>query len=192
MLLYHATIDRYVDSIRERIDLRKSKKLLDFGPGFYTTPEVSFAERTALSKARRNNLYPKNPRAKPVVIVFDCDIDSYQTEELRLFEFTEASTIWGDFIYNNRQPGDDSLIPPQGSTYSFHNRNGNYDIVYGPTADGRITELADRKLLYIDEDTVSDMKASIYGTQVSFHTQPALEHLRFVRAYIVQQREGDP
>ena len=67
MKLYHGTILQHAINILENgIDLKKSKPFLDFGRGFYTTPDIEMARNMAFRIAgiviqRRgiNNTFPR-------------------------------------------------------------------------------------------------------------------------------------
>lgn len=47
IVLYHGTLDSFVASILQEIDLNRCKHLRDFGRGFYTTTNLRQAERWA-------------------------------------------------------------------------------------------------------------------------------------------------
>lgn len=177
ILLYHGTMDIYADSIISNgINLKKSKRHLDFGPGFYTTPEKSFAVNTAENRAKRYNKFSKShaPR-RPSVVIFDCDIE--QLNSLSIKCFPSPSDAWGRFVLANRITSDSIRQSVE------HNFDHRFDCVIGPTADGRsgaidaLVELLDSgkaPLSQIRTASIVPSRRLNWGIQYSFHTTTAL------------------
>lgn len=178
ILLYHGTIDKYADDIIQNgILLKKSKRHLDFGPGFYTTPDKDFAIVTAKRRMKRYNIFRENKVdwVEWRVLEFECDED--ELNSLRRKLFVEANEEWARFILANRC-----------SNTSIHssfdnNINGKYDIVCGPTADGTngsltpIVKAIDLGKLRIEDADYSSFAPSTHGAwddQFSFHTAKSL------------------
>lgn len=181
ILLYHGTMDIYADNIaRSGISLQKSKPYLDFGPGFYTTPERSFAVNTAENRAKRYNKFSRirMPR-NPAIVIFECD-----NERLNLLShkyFSSPSDVWGRFVLANRITNDSIRQSTE------HNCDHRFDCVVGPTADGKSGAI-DTLVELIDSGKVPLSKIRTYsiipsrhlnwGIQYSFHTSAALACLK--------------
>lgn len=173
--LYHGTIDKYAaDIICNGVDLRKSKKHLDFGPGFYTTPDKQFAVETARTRAKVYNAFNRDGPVGPKVLVFECD-DSLLAALTRKV-FTSADTFWAQFILANR-------CENQAIHKCYDNNlDGQYDVVSGPTADGRgtLTPIVSQvtsgecSIESIDYSAFTPSKSKHWGSQMSFHTGKSL------------------
>ena len=191
ILLYHGTMDIYADSIaRNGISLQKSKPYLDFGPGFYTTPERGFAVNTAENRAKRYNKFSRTcmPR-NAAIVVFECD-----DERLSLLShkcFSSPSDVWGRFVLANRITSDSIR---QGTE---HNCDHRFDCVIGPTADGKsgaidaLVELVDSRkvpLSQIRTGSIIPPRRLNWGIQYSFHTPAALACLKLSEVQYIQSR----
>ena len=176
MILYHGTIDKYADSIMNNgILLKKSKPHLDFGPGFYTTSDKEFAISTAKWRMRRYNAFHKNDPVKWRVVELECYEDRIPL--LRIKTFEKADDLWAKFILANR-----SMNPKIKSAFD-NNIYACYDVVSGPTADGKngdltqIVEALDSDKIRIEEIDYSLFAPSAnssWGHQISFHTEKSL------------------
>ena len=176
IFLYHGTIDRYAaDIVAHGIDLSKSKPHLDFGPGFYTTPDFQFALETARSRANRYNSF--RPEQKPVipsVLTFECDDALFQSLNQKTFDKPDSS--WGRFILANRC--ESHLV----HECFDHNIDAKYDIVFGPTADGKgtltpIVEKINTDASFIEQADYNSFVPALHktwGRQISFHTMRSL------------------
>ena len=182
LILYHGTLDRYADSIkRDGIILSKSKKFLDFGPGFYLTEDYNFACETAKRRSFKNNQFPKNEKSFPAVIKlkYNPSICCFSRQ------FLSPDKEWGTFIYNNRHKNEKALICNLG--LCLHNRAGIYDIVSGPIADGNVIAYFDTKVIGMTEtilNNISPKKDDPF--QVSFHTETAITALEFLSYNIIR------
>lgn len=175
MLLYHGTIDKYAhDIIANGIDLRKSKSFLDFGPGFYTTTSRAFAENTAKLRMKRYNAFHKEAQVGWKVIELVCDETELQTLNVKKFQLHDAE--WGRFIIANR------CNNPSVHTAYDNNTKCQYDIVSGPTADGKGTltpivaavNKGGLRLEDVDCTKFAPSEHGIWGEQTSFHTEKSL------------------
>ena len=112
----------------ETPDLTKSRKGMDFGSGFYATPNRESAERwaTKLSYLRRCNT--------PVVLSFPFDEDGARAAGL-VKDFPAMNIDWVKFVLANRL---------EEFTASEHNLDNRYDIVHGYIADDRLMQIIDR------------------------------------------------
>jgi hypothetical protein len=85
--LYHGTTKARAASIRENgIDLSKSRPVLDFGPGFYTTRILKQAQDWGAEV-----LHFRVPRAS---------LEHFQAKN-----FSSAGSDWADFVRMNRSGG---------------------------------------------------------------------------------------
>lgn len=185
MILYHGMLDKYAHDICENgINLNKSKPLLDFGKGFYTTNEIKFSLRTARYRANKNNIF-KNQYAKPAVVILK--INNSQCKNFKIKKFDCANEQWAKFIINNRCKREcikkKKLIN--------HNHDSKYDIVIGPTADGNITNImyelgkgAYRINKGIYKEFLTDEGKDL-GKQISFHTKEVISCIEILKYVII-------
>ena len=178
--LYHGTIDKYAaDIIYNGVNLLKSKNHLDFGRGFYTTPDKQFAIETAKTRARAYNAFNKDNPVNPNVLVFECDDSRFAA--LTQKNFIIADALWAQFVLSNRCERQD--VHEQ---YD-NNLDSRYDVVSGPTADGRGTLTPIIHQLDTGECSIEDVNytafapAKHWGKQISFHTNKALACIRLKR-----------
>lgn len=168
MKLYHGT-DRSsaMNIIMKGIDLSKGNENLDFGKGFYTTPDLYKAEKRALMKAKQN--------VKEAYIV-TMVVSDEKMNPLNIKVFKNADVEWGRFILNNRSGVE--IVSENG--FINHNLDNRYDIVIGQIADGNVSTLAYKmRMRQISAEDISyreflPERGALYGRQVSFHTQRSL------------------
>jgi hypothetical protein len=177
--LYHGTIDKYAyDILRNGIILDKSKKWLDFGPGFYTTSDKDFAILTAKRRQNKYNKFHKDGHVGWRVVEIECDSDKFQ--ELNSKEFSDADFEWAKFVIANR-----SMNEYVHAEFD-NNVDKKYDVVIGATADGGngvITSVVHS--IDCGESTMDDIDLSCifpadnkeWNNQISFHTEKALSCL---------------
>ena len=175
IILYHGTLDTYAnDILKNGISLKKSKPFLDFGPGFYTTPNIDFARNTAKFRAKRYNLFNRNHKMGWKIVEIVCDDDEFY--KINLKYFNSPNMEWGMFVLANRCENEE-----------VHNAYDNnimrtYDIVSGPTADGTgtlapmIAGVSDGTILLenIDYTQIAPSTNKVWGSQISFHTLKSL------------------
>jgi hypothetical protein len=108
MTLYHGS-----NIIVDKPTLGYSRKTLDFGVGFYTTPNklqaVNFADTIMLRRKSETQW----------VSVYDFDMETAE-KELKIMRFYKTDKQWLDFIIQNRLE-------------TYHDIQ--YDIIQGPVAD---------------------------------------------------------
>lgn len=179
ILLYHGTIDKYAhDILRNGIILSKSKRYLDFGPGFYTTTDKDFAILTAKRRQNKYNKFHKNEHVGWRVVEIECD--SSRFHELNLKIFSDVDFEWAKFILTNRSMNE--------LTHKEYNNNVDkkYDIVMGATADGgngvitsvvNSIDCGDSTMDDIDLSCIFPSKNKKWNDQISFHTEKALSCL---------------
>lgn len=174
MKLYHGTdYDSAMNISIYGVDLNKSNKYLDFGAGFYTTPDITKAEKRAMMKAKGN-------QEKAYIVILD--VDETYWSELKIKVFEKPDIAWGRFILYNRC----GINYVEQHESCEHNLDYKYDIVIGDIADGRVSNIAYAvKNGYMDGDDVDfndfmrNDKES-YGNQVSFHTKKSLECIQSI------------
>lgn len=183
MKLYHGTIlSSAMNIIENGIDLNCSQKMLDFGRGFYTTPDKVHAYKTAKNKALRYNR--KNGKSElAAVLIFDYT----KNVKLKIKTFDTHNIEWMNFVLANRMSND--II----KKYNIieHNKNTKYDIVEGEIADGYITQRAAQirngEIEYFDVNIKELLQDSgnAYGFQISFHTKDGLDCIKYVKCDIL-------
>lgn len=153
LTLYHGAVADF-----DKIDLAESKNRRDFGKGFYTT----VLEKQATEWAYRKSLREKERKYFVYRYLFAKD------ETISIKYFDALNKEWLEFIKQNRSKG--------GIQHGF-------DVVIGPVADDDTMETVQ---LYIGgvltaDEAVERLRYNDVNNQVSFHTEKALETLKFVR-----------
>ena len=173
--LYHGTDQRSALSIiNSGIDLSKSKKFLDFGPGFYMTDNIEKAKNWARRKASITNKRYMSSE-KPYLVILE--IDDTKFHSLKYKKFDSRDKNWANFIIANRI-GYPTIIDQLGLTDC--NLACQYDIVSGEIADGAVSNKA-----FLIRTDINEFKnfslydllpqnGAHYGRQFSFHTDNAL------------------
>ena len=157
MKIYHGSIDKV-----EKPEIRIIKhRTLDYGYGFYTT--TSYTQSKDWVKRRMNNAKAQ----KGFVNIYELDIEALKN--LNCLIFDSPTENWVDFVMNNR------------IVKGFEH---NYDIVYGPVANDRVyASFALYEGGLIDKQTlISELKTYNLIDQYLFHTEKALEYIRFLEA----------
>lgn len=183
MQLFHGTDSRSASNIlKNGIDLSRGDRSVDYGPGFYSTPNLRYARRRAESVTLMRG--GKAAKLHPVVLVFEFQPPD-ENGGLRRLCFETPSIDWKMFILYNR------CIPLGYCMQEYHisNLKGEFDIVEGLPADagvsnivtalvnGRISlEEALQKIGLSGDPDWGDM-------QISFHTERAISCIRDLRIY---------
>ena len=179
MEVYHGTTYRNaLDIIQNGINLNKSNLYLDFGRGFYVTPNWNLARNIAL-RATAKERGMKDSFS--VVMRFE------YTEDLKLNykRFEIENMEWACFIIANRVT--ERIADELG--LKDRNLDGRYDIVIGGTADGVVANVASKlrygKIKLQDyqlkmEDFLKEDGDS-YGKQIVFCTQKSLSCIKDVK-----------
>lgn len=190
---FHGTHSFTTQNIIENgIDLTQSRKRLDFGPGFYMTTNYEQAAKQAARKAGEYNdeqdekfedTGKKPEYASGTIMTYDVDLETLSHSNAPCF-FEETSKDWALFILGNRTK------KPEKFNYFFHNRDKNFDLVYGPLADGfqipRLISDLEKKKIEMPEflRQISQYEFPI-NNQLSIHTEPAVSCLNLKEvAYI--------
>jgi len=159
MNLYHGS-----NSVIETPDLKRSRKELDFGMGFYTTTNyeqaVQFTEKVVERKG-----------GSKIVSIYDFNIEKLQ--EFKILKFEEPNEKWLKFVSDNR-----NFVPLQ----------EDYDIIIGPVANDDVFRTL---VLYFSgelsvSDTLERLKIKKLFNQYVFKNDIVLKQLNFVKAEFVK------
>lgn len=153
MLVYHAS-----NAVVRNPMLIESNRLLDFGPGFYTTTNREQAVRFAASVVKKRG-------GTPILNIYEFDEKGF--EECLNLRFDEPSDRWLDFVADNR---------------SGRYAGIKYDLVYGPVANDNVYTTIG---LYMSgfvsrENTINELRVRKLYSQLVFCTPLAFRYLRFV------------
>lgn len=156
MILYHGS---NVEVKEPKII--KSKRLLDFGTGFYLTSDYQQAEKWAVRTTSRREV------GTPIISVFS--VEECELEELKILTFGEANKEWLQYIANNRT---DKMA------------RDFYDIVIGPVANDQAIRTVNNYLKgYFNEDiAIQLLLPQKLKDQYNFKTEKALSRLNFNEA----------
>lgn len=160
-LLYHGTNRAF-----EMPDLSAGRAGMDFGKGFYLTPNPATARKMAERVVRFTG------EGNPVVLAFEFDEEAARRRSL-VRDYPVMDRTWVRFILANRL-GDASSAD--------HNLDLRYDIVHGYVADDRLMQIIDdyeNGDLTIEEVERKLAAAQFKAFQYSFHTPSAIALLRF-------------
>lgn len=136
----------------------KSKRLLDFGTGFYLTTDYEQAKKWAFRTTSRRE------EGAPAITVFS--FDENELEKLDVLTFEGANKEWLRYISANRtdKTAEDS-----------------YDIVIGPVANDQAIRTVNNYLKgYFDEEiAIQLLLPQNLKDQVVFKTKKALDILKY-------------
>ena len=180
--VYHGTILSHALNIADKgINLRKSKNYLDFGKGFYTTPDYEMAKNMAKRVAAYEKTKYSPDNLYPTVVTFEYEEDS----QMNIKIFPREDMSWAKFILSNRLPIEiaNKLNLPKNKS------SEQYDIIIGGTADGDIAYIASglRYGTILPEDYYIDLKDFLkydgksYGQQIVFCTEKALSCIEYIK-----------
>ncbi|MCI8308564.1 MAG: DUF3990 domain-containing protein [Lachnospiraceae bacterium] len=154
MLLYHGS---YLEI--KHPDILHSRKNVDFGRGFYTTPLLEQATKWCEKY--------KDKKLASVLSIYRFDETAYNT--CKVLKFDTYSEQWLDFILQCRKGNDTS----------------DYDVVMGGVANDRVFNTVE---LYYDgliakEEAIKRLRFEKPNYQIAFRTQHVIdEYLHFERS----------
>lgn len=158
MKLYHGST-----FIVKKPNLEILNHRTDFGKGFYTTTNIEQAKRWVEIKKRRLKQKENDKDINGYINIYE------YTENLNLniLNFEEATEEWLKFVYKNRE-----------SNELVHQ----YDIVKGPVANDNLYQVlvGYEDGIYNVEETIRRLKTYLLADQISFHTEQALECLKYI------------
>lgn len=136
----------------------KSKRLLDFGTGFYLTTDYEQAKKWALRTTSRRE------EGTPTITVFS--FDENELEKLDVFTFEGPNKEWLRYISANR---------------TDKAAGDSYDIVMGPVANDQAIRTVNNYLKgYFDEEiAIQLLLPQNLKDQVVFKTKKALDMLKY-------------
>jgi len=156
MILYHGSYTEV-----KHPDLSFSRKEIDFGAGFYTTPIKEQAEKWSLRFKHK----------KGHAVISEYEFDNGVMEKLSVLRFETYSEDWLGFVTSCRV-GKDS--------------GGDYDMITGGVANDDVfntLQLYLDKLISMDE-TIKRLRYEKPNIQYCFKNQAVIDdHLRFLRSY---------
>lgn len=155
MILYHGS-----NVIVENPRLIRQTRTLDFGYGFYTTTN----KKQAINFAGK--VMTRTKSETQIVSMYELDMGKAK-QELYILNFESANEEWMNFVFQNRS-----------GTYT----GKEYDAVFGPVADDDVYQtfaLYESNMLN-KEQTLEALKIKNLFNQMTFATEKALFHLKFV------------
>ena len=165
MQLYHAS-----NQVVEKPRLTNRFATLDFGTGFYTTPNESQAVEFAKKVVAR-----RGHKGSPTVNMYKLNLEQTNSDLIAL-ELEDPDSDWLVFVVDNR---------------NGRNASAGYDLVIGPVANDDVFAT-----IALYEAGLIDKQAAIKGFRVKklfrqylFHTEKALDCLTFKTSYIVGDRQ---
>lgn len=186
MVVYHGTIlSHAMDISNNGINLNKGNRYLDFGKGFYVTPDYELAKNMAIRVSEFEQRKKNVKNVFPTVISFEYK----ENTDLNYKIFDNEDIEWAKFIMANR------VLPEIANKLGLHDNNYDlkYDIIIGGTADGSVAGIASdlrfgRINLEEYELKLSDFlksDGSSYGTQIVFCTEDALSCIEYIKCDII-------
>lgn len=141
-----------------------SRRMLDFGAGFYLTEDFAQAEKWARRKTKMSG------EGSPTISAFE--VNELAMKELNVLTFPSANKEWLNCVAGYRSGKEPSA---------------EYDIIIGAVANDQTFRTIN---LYIDEYLSEDMAIKLLlpqklKGQYAFKTQKALDILRFKEAIVL-------
>ena len=154
--IYHGSLEVVCNP-----EIRQPNRSLDYGMGFYATTSFDQAKRLVERRMKDKGV------AIGYVNVYELDDDA--TKHLKALIFKKANEEWVNFVMKNRTERDFTH---------------DYDIVYGPVADDSVyTQFTLFEGGIISMPTlIQELKTFKLVDQYLFHTERALESIRFVES----------
>lgn len=181
MRVYHGTIlTSAMDIYNNGINIKKSKRYLDFGIGFYTTSDYELAKNMAIKVCMRESIRNPQKNIFPSVVTFEFREDSL----LNVKKYEQNNIEWARFVLFNRL--DKSCIYELGLSEYFNNE---YDIIIGGISDGNIAQIAaDLRFRRLDlMDYIFKVQdflkydGTSYGTQIVFKNEKSLSCIECIK-----------
>ena len=156
MIVYHGSTTPI-----EAPKILKSKRMLDFGEGFYTTSNKDQANRWAEIVAARRNTKLR------YVTEYEFDL-SAASRELTVIAFDRPDERWLDFVCLNRS----GKVPAD-----------LYDIAMGPVANDQVYTVVAlyEQGVISKEAAIIELKVRELYDQILFHTENSLSYCKYLR-----------
>lgn len=186
MVVYHGTIlSHAMDISNNGINLNKGNTYLDFGKGFYVTPDYEMAKNMAIRVAEFERRKKNVKTVFPVIITFEYK----ENDDFNYKKFEYEDIEWAKFIMANR------VLPEIGNKLDLNDNNYDlkYDIIIGGTADGSVAGIASNLRYGRISPEEYELKlsdflkddGSSYGTQIVFCTEDALSCIEYIKCDII-------
>lgn len=158
--IYHGSIE-----VVCRPEIRQPNRSLDYGAGFYATTSYEQAEKWVRRRMDDNKV------AVGYINIYELDDDAINRLDTLIFEKPDEE--WVNFVMKNRTE--------RGFTHG-------HDIVYGPVADDSVyTQFVLYEGGIISMPTlIQELKTYKLVDQYLFHTERALETIRFVESIKIE------
>lgn len=159
MILYHGS-----NVTVKEPKIIKSKRLLDFGTGFYLTSDFEQAKKWAMRTTKRREV------GVPTISVFDFEENKLQ--EMTVLFFDSANIEWLKYISLNR---------------TDKTAQDTYDIVVGPVANDQAIRTVNNYLkgYFSEEIAIQLLLPQKLKDQYIFKTEKALSKLKFKEVKII-------
>ena len=156
IILYHGSNIEVANPL-----LIKSRRKLDFGPGFYLTSDYDQAQKWALRASRLRGC------GTALVSVFE--FDTSLADALAIRKFNSSNAEWLRYVVANRTQ---DLVAED------------YDIVYGPVANDQTIRTINDYIRgrFPEEIAIQLLLPQKLKDQYAFKSETALEALRFKEA----------
>jgi hypothetical protein len=154
MILYHGSTE-----IVKSPKIIISDKFLDLGYGFYTT--TCKEQALCWAKTKKNRIKSESFYLN----IYEIADSVFSNNLFSILNFDSPNREWLEFVIDNRQG----------------NRTHNYDIIRVPVANDtlyRTFAVYESGILTLEE-TIKRLKVNELSDQLSFHTEIALENLKF-------------
>ena len=158
--IYHGSLE-----VVRSPEIRQPNRSLDYGMGFYATTSHEQAERLVRRRMDDNKVSAGH------VSIYELDDDAIKRLDTLIFEKPDEE--WVNFVMKNRTE--------RGFTHD-------HDIIYGPVADDSVyTQFTLYEGGIINMPTlIQELKTFKLVDQYLFHTERALEAIRFVEAIKIE------
>ena len=138
------------------------------------TDDIEVARRRAFQKTRVYNRIHKCNES-PAIVIVTFEFDLLKQFSVKNFKFCDEE--WLNFVLANRLSKSKLVL------YNdlIHNHDLKYEVVFGPIADGKVSELANyinKGNIHISSVRVSDIltnQGRPLGMQMSLHTKASLK-----------------
>lgn len=164
MKLYHGSLFVVKEPNLERLNNKT-----DFGRGFYTTTNLEQAKKWVKIKEKRLLEKGNTQKVEKYINIYEYT----ENPNLNILDFEEATEAWLKFVYTNRVSND---------------LTHEYDIVKGPVANDNLYQALEgyEDGIYTMEETIRRLKTYLLADQISFHTQKALECIKYIETIKVE------
>lgn len=160
MILYHGS-----NVIVDHPLILKNQRLLDFGPGFYTTTNKKQAEEFSVK------VYKRRKKGTATLNIYEL-VESEAYQQCTLLHFKSPDEAWLDFVTNNR---------------AGRCMKKQYDLIIGPVANDNVYRTIN---LYTSKEinkihALERLKINKLFDQFVFTSEKSLNFLKFIGYYVL-------